>query len=160
MIALLGRGQVHPKLMTELLWRKAQENGASHHVGKIEDVKIHTPATGQPEVAAVIVDGEEIPAKNVVVAMGPWSGPFLWKFLHPSDSIETYREQALKRRRSPRSPSPTIVKGQKAYSIVLRYRRSTFPYEAHLCRLDSAHSNHATLPVSGPTARTKRATAT
>ena len=116
----------------------------------MEDVKLHFPATGgRPEVAAVIVDGQEIPAKNIVVAMGPWSGPFLYKFLYPfdigggggalntksaatvttatttavdrhDDSELQAQQAASKQRRSRRGRDLDLVRGQKAYSIVLR----------------------------------------
>lgn len=81
----LDTAQVHPKLFTETILKKAMENyGVQLVIGDVQEVVLKkqtddiaeqgtTKAKMVEKVSGVIVDGKEIPADIVVIAMGPWS---------------------------------------------------------------------------------------
>lgn len=83
--------QVHPQKLSQALVEAAQEKGAQLRIGEVQNI-----VTSGKKITGVVVDGEEIEADAVVIAMGPWSG------------------QAAKW-----LPVPSIT-GQKYASIVLR----------------------------------------
>lgn len=83
--------QVHPQKLSQALMDAAQERGAQLRIGEVQNI-----TTSGKKVTGVVVDGEEVAADAVVIAMGPWSG------------------QAAKW-----LPVPDIT-GQKYASIVLR----------------------------------------
>ncbi|KAL3161920.1 hypothetical protein ABBQ38_009005 [Trebouxia sp. C0009 RCD-2024] len=83
--------QVHPQKLSQALMEAAQGKGAQLRIGEVQNI-----TTSGKKVTGVIVDGEELAADAVVIAMGPWSG------------------QAAKW-----LPVPDIT-GQKYASIVLR----------------------------------------
>lgn len=63
--------QVHPGLLTKALLAAAEKGGAVLHKGTVQGVS----TSGEPPaITGVLVDGEEVPADAVVIAMGPWSG--------------------------------------------------------------------------------------
>ena len=61
--------QVHPAQFTAALMGAAQANGAELRFGEVKGVL----GAREGRVAGVRVDGEEIEAEAVVIAMGPWS---------------------------------------------------------------------------------------
>ena len=63
--------QVHPEKFTHALMHAAIRGGVTLRKGCVEGVRT---SAGGSEVRGVVVDGEEIPADAVVIAMGPWSG--------------------------------------------------------------------------------------
>lgn len=83
--------QVHPQKLSQALMEAAQQKGAQLRIGEVQNI-----TTSGNKVTGVVVDGEEVEADAVVIAMGPWSG------------------QAAKW-----LPVPNIT-GQKYASIVLR----------------------------------------
>ena len=60
--------QVHPLLLTQTLLEEAIAAGAELVIGRVEGVCRDADA-----VSGVRVDGTEIPADAVIIAMGPWS---------------------------------------------------------------------------------------
>ena len=91
--------QVHPKRLTEALWREASAGGAELRVGQVGGIDVDRDAAGGPAVRGVLVDGERVAASAVIVAMGPWS-----------DAAAAWL------------PLPPTL-GQKYHSVVLRAQR-------------------------------------
>ncbi len=60
--------QVHPGLYTEALMRAAEAHGAKRRDGEVTDL-----LSRDGTAIGVAVDGEDIAADAVVIAMGPWS---------------------------------------------------------------------------------------
>ena len=60
---------MHPARFTESLMRAAQEAGAQLMTGEVKDLSLHDAGA----VCGATVDGAEIAANRVVLAMGPWS---------------------------------------------------------------------------------------
>jgi len=68
----LSGWQVHPKELTEALFKEAKQRGCELRTGRVEKIEIEDKE-GVPTVVGVRVDGEVIPCDQVVIAMGPWS---------------------------------------------------------------------------------------
>lgn len=62
--------QVNPAAFTQSLMKAAEANGSRHVIGTVEGVAL-TDDGGR--VTGAIVDGNEVEADAVVIAMGPWS---------------------------------------------------------------------------------------
>ena len=62
--------QLHPAAFTKAMMSAAIDNGATLVEGRVEDVS-RDPADGR--TVGAVVDGAELSADAVVVAMGPWS---------------------------------------------------------------------------------------
>ena len=62
--------QIHPAEFTNAMMAAAIEGGAELVEGRVEGVALSPDGA---RVAGAIVDGEELPADAVVIAMGPWS---------------------------------------------------------------------------------------
>jgi glycine/D-amino acid oxidase-like deaminating enzyme len=68
-----GTAQVHPREYTNALMDAAIARGAKLMIGKVEGMETVEGEGGGTKVRAVVVDGQELPADKVVIAMGPWS---------------------------------------------------------------------------------------
>ncbi|KAG5457758.1 MAG: FAD dependent oxidoreductase [Olpidium bornovanus] len=101
MCAPRDSAQVHPGKLTNHLMALAKEKGVRFRLGTAEGLRYRDPDAEVPTVAAVVVDGEEVPADVVVIAMGPWSG-------------------RASRWLPSRSDFPSAITGSVAYSIVLK----------------------------------------
>jgi len=64
--------QVHPKELTEALFKEAKRRGSELRTGRVEKIEIEDK-DGALTVVGVRVDGEVIACDQVVIAMGPWS---------------------------------------------------------------------------------------
>lgn len=65
--------QTHPKVFVEALWREAQKMGCKMQQGTVEDIILEEAEIGKKCTGIRLVDGAEVKADTVVVAMGPWS---------------------------------------------------------------------------------------
>ncbi|PVU89139.1 hypothetical protein BB559_005233 [Furculomyces boomerangus] len=78
--------QVTPKLLSQTLWKKCQQNGVEFTTGKVIDINKlkyeNTPKTDTTHNISIekdnmykinILDGEPIVAAKVVVCLGPWT---------------------------------------------------------------------------------------
>ncbi|CAL8464301.1 g3836 [Coccomyxa elongata] len=89
--------QVHPQKLTRALLSAAEVKGARLLRGTVQGVTLSADGT---HVTGVTVDGRRLPAKAVVIAMGPWSG----------DATAWF-------------PGLPRIGGQKAHSILVRPAR-------------------------------------
>jgi len=64
--------QVHPKQLTETLFKEAQAHGCQFKAGRVEKIEMDD-RDGKATVVGVRVDGQLEPCDMVIVAMGPWS---------------------------------------------------------------------------------------
>ena len=64
--------QVHPKQLTEALFKEAQARGCEFKAGRVERIELED-RNGKATVVGVRVDGKVEPCDVCVIAMGPWS---------------------------------------------------------------------------------------
>jgi len=73
--------QVHPKDLTEAMWKACQDKaGSEFRLGTVNEVLTEDVGEGK-RVKGALVNGEEVLADTVVCCMGPWSG--VLQLLHP-----------------------------------------------------------------------------
>ena len=73
--------QVHPKDLTDAMWKAAQEKvGSDFMLGTINEVLVEE-ADGERRVRGAMVNGEDVLADTVVCCMGPWAQ--VLRVMHP-----------------------------------------------------------------------------
>ena len=62
-----------PKELTDALVGASLLQGATIRMGRVTEVVTEAADSGTMQAVAVMIDGERLDAKTVVIAMGPWS---------------------------------------------------------------------------------------